>query len=537
MSGRVKGRGMRVRAMLAVPVLACLGSCGGDGGSSSMTPGGGGPPPFTSVTQVLASQQPAGLTPNCDGVAATGTLYTGTAAEPYLAISPLNPTNLIAAWQQNRWSDGGAQAIGLAASFDGGFSWTSATAAFSRCTGGSSANFGDYARATDVWISISPNGVAWALALSFTGNTLAAGSSSAMLVSRSGDGGTSWSLPVALVQDGSGFFNDKGSITADPTDSNFIYAVWDRLTSQTAGPSYFAMTGNAGSTWQAARSIYDPGPNNQTIGNQVLVLPDATLLDVFTEIDSPATGGTSAAVKVITSTDHGSTWSAPVQVASLQAVGTTDPKTGKAVRDGADLVSAAVGPTGEIYLAWQDARFSAGAHDGIALTHSSDHGATWSVPVEVDPDTAVQAFTPTLNVRADGVIAVTYFDLRNDTGPSGSLLTDCWMVTSADAVTFTETHLSGPFDLELAPNSEGLFLGDYQSLVSNGTAFLPLYVQTNAGTAISSDAFISFPPATAAAVAHAFRGRPASGAALSAAARERVAQRIRLTRAQRLNRS
>ena len=25
------------------------------------------------------------------------------------------------------------------------------------------------------------------------------------------------------------FFNDKGSITADPTDSNYVYAVWDRL--------------------------------------------------------------------------------------------------------------------------------------------------------------------------------------------------------------------------------------------------------------------------------------------------------------------
>jgi len=525
-----------VRGIGVCAVLAGLDACGGS--DSGLTPGGGGPPPFSSVPQVRVSQ-PSTLAANCDGVTPTGTLYTGTAAEPFLAVSPFNASNLIAAWQQNRWSDGGAQAIGMATSFDGGTTWMPASAAFSRCSGGGSTNAGDFARSTDVWISIAPNGVAYALALAFTGQTLASGSSSAMLVARSSDGGMSWTLPISLMQDGATFFNDKGSITADPNDSNFVYAVWDRLTAQTAGPSYFSMTANAGSTWAAARSIYDPGPTNQTIGNQVLGLPDGTLVNVFTELDT-AGGQASAAVKVIRSVDHGSTWSAPVTVSPLQAVGTTDPKSGTPVRDGSNLVSAAVGPAGVIYLAWQDSRFSGGAHDGIALTHSADDGATWSTPLGVNADTAVQAFTPTLSVRPDGLIAVTYFDLRNATGSPGTLLADCWMVTSADGVTFAETHLSGPFDLELAPNSEGLFLGDYESLVNNGSVFLPFYVQTNAGTAISSDAFISFPPAAAAATADARVQSFRAGAEfreLTAAGRERVMQRIRLTRAQRLNRA
>lgn len=525
-----------MRGVGSLAVLACLNACGG-GGGGNLTPGGGGPPPFTSVTQVRVSP-PSTLTGTCDGVPPSGTLYAGTAVEPYLAVSPFNSANLIAAWQQNRWSDGGAQAIGMATSFDGGTTWMPASAAFSRCSGGGSANAGNFARATDVWISISPNGVAYALALAFTGPTLGAGSSSAMLVARSSDGGVSWSLPTALIQDGATFFNDKGSITADPNDSNFVYAVWDRLTGPTAGPSYFAMTGNAGSTWQAARSIYDPGSSNQTIGNEILGLPDGTLVNVFTELDT-SSGKTSAAVKVIRSTDHGSTWSAPpVTVSALQAVGTSDPQSGAPVRDGSNLLSAAVGPTGAIYLAWQDSRFSAGDHDGIALTHSTDGGATWSNPLQVNADTTVQAFTPTLSVRPDGIIAVTYFDLRNDTGSDAALLTDCWMVTSADGVTFTETHLSGPFDLRLAPNAQGLFLGDYQSLASNGSAFLPFYVQTNPGTAVSTDAFVSFPPASAAATAHVQTFR-ASGESreLTATGRERVMQRIRLTRAQRLNRA
>ena len=124
-----------------------------------------------------------------------------------------------------------------------------------------------------------------------------------------------------------------------------------------------------------------------------------------------------------------------MSVADILAVGTTDPNGGK-VRDSALLFTAAVGPKGAIYVAWQDARFSSGAHDGIALSYSTDDGATWTKPVQINADASVQAFTPTLNVSAAGVIAVTYYDLRNAMYSTTELLTDCWIVTSSDAVTF-----------------------------------------------------------------------------------------------------
>src|SRR5205823_5515932 len=376
----------------------------------------------------------------------------------------------------------------VTASFDGGAAWTLANAACSRCTGGNSGNPGDYARATDVWLTVSPAGVVYALSLSFSGATLLPGSSSGMLVAQSRDGGLTWSAPIALIQDGSTAFNDKGSITADSTDANYVYAVWDRLSGQSAGPSYFAVTANAGSTWQAARSIYDPGAQSQTLGNQIVVLPGDVVLDLLTEL-----GATSALVRVIRSTDHGANWSAALTLSDLQAVGTTDPNTGAAVRDGSGLVSVSVGPGGIVYVAWQDSRFSGGQHDGIAMTHSADGGLTWSVPVQVNADPNVPAFTPTIHVRADGVIGVTYYDLRSNTSSPASLLADCWLVTSSDGVTFRESHLSGPFDLDLAPDSRGQFLGDYEALASTPSSFLPFYVQTDAGAQVRSDAFIDFP--------------------------------------------
>jgi hypothetical protein len=483
-------------------------------------------------------------------VAQPGTLYDNTALEPSLVVNPTNSMNLIAAWQQERWDNGGSQALNLGVSFDGGMTWQVRTADFSVCTGGSVSNAGNYLRASNGWLTASPAGPAdpaglvYALSLSFTGGALQPGSSNAQLVARSIDGGNTWGVTVPLITDGAGFFNDKGSITADPTNANYVYAVWDRLNAQTnGGPSYFAVTQDGGNSWLPARSIYDPGANNQTLGNIIVVIPPDILVDVFTELDTAADGKVTAELRAIRSTDHGTTWSMPpVTIAEDQAVGASDPQTGTPIRDSSDLFSVSTSVGGVIYVAWQDARFSMGQHDGIALSSSTDGGTTWSTPVQVNGDINAVAFTPTINVRSDGVIAITYYDLRNDMFPD-TVLTDAWMVTSADGKTFKEAHLSGPFNLNNAPRGEfgpnntlGLFLGDYQALASTFTQFLPLFAQTNQGTAISSDVFVNFPPATdvavvaAARAAREFQAREAQpGTALDDAARQRVMDRIRAT--------
>jgi hypothetical protein len=434
----------------------------------------------------------------CRGPAGSGVLHQNAEVEPYVAIDPIDPNHLIGIWQQDRWSNGGSTGLVAAATFDGGRTWTRSFARFSRCSGGS------FQRATDPWVSISPNGMAYQIGYVFDWDA----PNRAMLVSQSTDGGRSWGPPIALQQDSDpDLIMDKETLTADPIDASYAYAVWNRLTGVTirnnpngTGPAWFARTTNGGVSWETARLIYDPGPDTQTVSNQIVVLPDGTLINVLLVLTQNSSTNPTATVAVLRSINRGVDWSSPhIAVAEAQFVGVVDPKNGRGIRGGSVVPSIAVDrASSALYIAWEDARFSNMARDGIAVSKSTDGGSTWSAPVQVNAAPGAQAFTPTLAVAEGGKLGVTYYDLRNDDpADNARLLTTHWLAVSTDGgATFTETMIGPPFDLRAAPLVEGpaYFLGDYQALVAAGPNFLPFFVAVPASG--PSDVF--FRPADAA---------------------------------------
>ena len=423
------------------------------------------------------------LAPGCDGAAPSGVLYRGAEVEPMLALDPADPNHLIGVWQQDRWSDGGAAGQLTAVSFDGGRTWSRSQAPLSRCTGGNAGNGGDYPRVSDPWVTIAPDGSAYQIAIAFGGGLLAPGSFGAVLVSRSSDGGLTWGPATTLKSDDAAAFSDKESITADPIHANFVYATWERIVGSEQGPAptWFARTTNAGATWEPARPIYDPGPTSSTLNNQIVVLPSGTLVLFFSEFHTVG-NNTTVLLRVMRSQDNGATWSGPVTVAASLALGTMNPDTGTPIRDGANLGSIAVGKDGTLAVAWQDSRFSGGVIDGIAFSRSLDGGLTWSAPVRINGAPAVQALLPTVTIRDDGLIGVTYYDFRSHSAGAPTLLADYWLTASIDGTSWSETHVTGPFDFSTAPFAEGLFLGDYQALTSIGSTFIPFNVTTNAAS-------------------------------------------------------
>jgi hypothetical protein len=438
--------------------------------------------------------------------------YPNSEVEPYVAVNPTNPDNLIAVWQQDRWDNAGSRGNLAGVSFDGGETWEVVEATgSSACTGNPF-----WARATDPWVTFAPDGTAYFMHLGIYSPLVPLPGTlyvDGMVVTRSVDGGRTWGEPTTLVLDTSPtVFHDKNAITADPNDSDFVYAVWDVLIGPPSGNenpnaaahaealtsrTLFARTTNGGHSWEPFRTILEPGTHNQTIGNQIVVRPAGVggeLVDLFTVVhehkNSKDARGGSVAVQI--SGDHGSTWSEPIVAAKMLPAPTVDPDTALPVRTGVDLPDAAVDPTsGDLYAVWPDARLSGGAYNDVALTASTD-GHYWSVPVAVPRGLSGvsglnrQAFTPQVHVSGDGRLAVGYYDFRNNGGFGGAdtdyFVSQCAEPDAAEpdlcAGEWAETRVTASsFDLRGAPVSvgRGFFLGDYVGLTdvpgAFGTAF------------------------------------------------------------------
>ena len=292
------------------------------------------------------------------------------------------------------------------------------------CTGGK------YDRASDPWVTFSPDGVAHAMSLVTDADPPAGFGDNGMAYNRSTDGGLTWEPAQLLIEDTDPrFLNDKNSMTADPNDSDFVYAVWDRLQDANAntklgpaenrvglgfkGPICFARTTNGGDSWEPARKIWESGANKQALGDQIAVLPAARggdLLDFFTEFlnASNRAGHFPRWLSFIRSTDRGASWGKEERVdiefpgsilagrngdstIDVEPVPCPDPTEAGELPDPLGRLHPrrrGRPRNGNLYAVWMDLRFDGGIalidHDNIAFTMSTDGGRSWSPTIKVN---------------------------------------------------------------------------------------------------------------------------------------------------------
>jgi BNR/Asp-box repeat len=265
-------------------------------------------------------------------------------------------------------------------------------------------------------------------------------------------------------------------------------------TSPFSGDTLFARSTDGGRTWEPTRIILDFPDNSriQSLGNQIVVLGDGTLVNVFNLIQQGV-----PFVAVQRSTNRGETWSQPIIVdvlfsSATQGQGVIDPSDGHAVRTGDLLPEAAADPrrrSDTLHIVWQDIRFTLAAplpyfNDSIVISSSNDGGLTWSDPRRVSENKLTQAFTGSVDVNNRGRIGVTYYDFTSDTPlPGTPLATDYWATTlrDGDAPFSARRRLTpGSFDMKTAPDAGGYFVGDYEGLAHTGD-FLPVFVTANDG--------------------------------------------------------
>src|SRR5437870_852427 len=268
-------------------------------------------------------------------------VYLNSEVEPWVDVNPTNPNNIVAFWQQDRWSDGGSRGLVAGVSLNGGVSWTSVVIpGISQCSGGS------LPRATDPWLSFAPDGtvhqISLALDIDPPANRPGGNGRNALLVSRSTNGGLTWTAPITLIEDENPrFLNDKQSITADPTDPHLVYAVTDP-TALANGASTRMLRVTL--TLTGHRSLRESG----VAVSGALEPSTGNLYGVWQ--DSRFIGFRFDEVAFSMSTDGGLTWSTPIKV-SQTPVDTTNP-----LRAQAFLPSVAVTADGTIVVTYYDFR-------------------------------------------------------------------------------------------------------------------------------------------------------------------------------------
>jgi Neuraminidase (sialidase) len=277
---------------------------------------------------------------------------------------------------------------------------------------------GPYESAGDPAVVAGPNGTFWYANIAFDRTDAA----NAVAASRSADGGKTWSTHFVIqtpAKQGTALFNDKEWIAADPSDpaGNTAYVTWTQFQGSSSA-IVISKTTDGGLTWSAPQRVSNTFTNDQ--GSTVVVSTAGTVYVTFetfngstdavafavstdggatfttkliapvSDIPSPLPGatfrddsfpalaldgstlhvawsnwnGTDADVVYMRSTDGGATWSGPVTIGGGA---------------GDQFFPWIAARNGTVYASWFDR--ASGDTYTIAGAASTSGGASWSAPV------------------------------------------------------------------------------------------------------------------------------------------------------------
>lgn len=364
--------------------------------------------------------------------------------EPYLAIHPRNPDNLIAAAMVGH-ADGSYGCL-VFSSQNGGRTWQKHDLGI---------------RGGDVWVEFLPDGTAVFSALSAAG-----GEDSAVHVFRSTDGGRTWSRPVVLRG-----AHDHPLLAVDVAGEKLAGSVYLVSSSSANGPSgrprdavFTARSADGGA------SFLEPGyavaSNLRYEANDAAVSSDGMLLVTFADHHRP---GERRRIEhqrdwLTVSVDGGRTFSEPLLVSE-----SCDGRGGWSAL--AVNHSFGLSPPDRVFHVCSAPQF-----DGILLRYSDSFGEIWSALVRVDRPGNVTPYTRTaaVAVNKDGVVAVAWYDGRGDgsTVKGSFRCTEVFVAVSLDGgQTFHEGKVSAAKSCPAEPRNVQTALrfpagGEYMGLAA-----------------------------------------------------------------------
>ena len=266
-----------------------------------------------------------------------------------------------------------------------------------------------------------------------------------------------------------GTFTDKEWMEIDNySDSpcfGYVYVAHTNFhASSGSSPIMFSRSTNGGASFSHPKTISTGGssgtPHNQ--GADIAVAPDGTIYVAYGAFQGGPRGFNGVAV--VKSTDCGRKWSQPVFVGSFN-----DPQApGVAFRTPTfAFVAADDTNPNVVYVAYQSLN---GDYD-IYVQRSTDAGATWENPAQVneDPDAHHQIF-PTIDV-SNGALHVAWYDFRNSAPSSNDQVDVFYASSNTTGVVYPAfshnvrvSDVSHPGNCLLFGGGTAAFHGDYNEL-------------------------------------------------------------------------
>ncbi len=298
-------------------------------------------------------------------------------------------------------------------------------------------------------------------------------------------------LVSGLSPDG---FQDKELITVDNSGGRHdgdVYLVWTEFPFSGAPRILFSRSTDGGASYSEPTRLSTSGSAVQAA--MPVVGPDGTLY-VTWEDRSGSAGGS---IKLRHSSDGGETWSSEIRATRFTRMADPDatracgrPSLNGMIRvsefPSLDVDRGEGSSRGNLYIAFASdpGRQGRGDDSDVFVVRSTDGGASWSEPVNVNKGPAVKEnadettndnFLPVLSVGPRGEINVFFYDRRNDPNNRDidvyrALSTDegaTWLNERVTAESFPLPPLKPNFD----PLVKACYMGDYNDATVDESGF------------------------------------------------------------------